>query len=222
VGGQPVDDPSVFAAATSERLDIAELLESLDQGRLASPSLCNGWDIFTVGAHLAVTVSASFAGFMAAVIRQGGNVHRANDRLARKMARRPPAEVIEILRLSADLRLSPPRSGTLAALTDVLVHAGDIRRPLDLPHNPPADRVFAALGFLTGARSIGLVRRHPLEGLRLVADDVGFVSGSGEVVAGRGADLMMAVCGRQSVLPKLHGPGVAALRSRVPAGRLRH
>jgi uncharacterized protein (TIGR03083 family) len=216
-----VDDPSVSSAATSERLDIAALLESLDEGRLAAPSLCEGWDIFTVGAHLAVSVSASFAVFMTTVIGQGGSVNRANDRLARKMACRSPAEVIEILRLSADLRHSPPRRRPLAALTDVLVHAGDIRRPLDLPHDPPADRVVAALGFLTGARSLGLVRRHALEGLRLVAEDVGFASGSGELVAGRGADLMMAVCGRQSVLPKLHGPGVAALRSHVPVGRLR-
>lgn len=210
-----MDAHESFAAATAERLDIAELLESLDDAQLATASLCEGWDNYTVGAHLAVTVSTSYAVFMAAVIKHGGNVHRANDRLARKMARRPLAEVIDVLRLSADLQLSPPRTGPLAALADVVVHAGDIRRPLQLPHDPRGDRVLAALEFLTGPRTLGFVRRRALEGLRLVAEDVGFDSGTGEEVAGRGSDLMMAVCGRRSVLQELEGPGVDILRSRL-------
>jgi uncharacterized protein (TIGR03083 family) len=209
-----VDVHDVFAAATAERLDVAELLESLTAAQLGTASLCVGWDCFTVGAHLAVTVSTTFAVLMAAVIKQRGNVHRANDRLARKMARRPPAEVINILRLSADLQLAPPRTGPMAALTDVLVHAGDIRLPLKLPHDPPPDRVLAALEYLTGPRTFGFARSPALHGLRLIASDVGFDAGSGQEVLGRGADLMMVACGRPSVLSALSGPGVATLRSR--------
>ena len=210
-----MDVREVFSGATAERLDIADLLESLDDAELRAPSLCAGWDVFTVGAHLAVTVSTTFTVFMAALIKRGGNVNRANDQLARKMATRAPAEVIEILRLSADLQLAPPRAGPLAALTDVLIHAGDIRRPLRLPHDPPADRVRAALEFLTGSRTVGFVRRHALDGLRLVADDVGFAFGSGAEVVGRGTDVMMAVSGRTSVLGELHGSGVDTLTTRL-------
>jgi uncharacterized protein (TIGR03083 family) len=210
-----MDVREVYSGATAERLDIADLLESLDDSQLRAPSLCAGWDIITVGAHLAVTVSTTFTVFMAALIKHGGNVHRANDRLARKMATRPPADVIEILRLSADLQLAPPRAGPLAALTDVLIHAGDIRRPLHLPHDPSADRVRAALEFLTGPRTVGFVRRHALDGLKLVAEDVGFAFGSGAEVAGRGADVMMAVSGRNSVIRELHGPGVDTLSARL-------
>lgn len=206
---------AVFAATTAERLDIAALLESLDDGQLGTPSLCAGWDTLTVGAHLAVAVSTTFAVFMAAVIKHGGNVNRANDRLARKMARRPVAEVADILRLSADLHLAPARTGPLAALTDVMIHAGDIRRPLNLPHDPPGERVCAALEFLAGPRTVGFVRRHSIEGLQIVAEDVGFVAGSGEQVRGRGTDLMMAISGRRTALRDLHGPGVKALQSRL-------
>jgi uncharacterized protein (TIGR03083 family) len=210
-----VDVREVFAAATAERLDVAELLESLNPAQLGTASLCVGWDCFTVGAHLAVTVSTTFAVLMAAVIRQHGNVHQANDRLARKMARRPPAEVIDILRLSADLQLAPPRTGPLAALTDVLVHAGDIRRPLNLPHDPPPDRVLAALDYLTGPRTFGFARSPALHGLRLIASDVGFDVGSGHEVRGRGTDLMMVLSGRHSALRALSGPGVDTLRARI-------
>ncbi|WP_254781807.1 maleylpyruvate isomerase N-terminal domain-containing protein [Modestobacter sp. DSM 44400] len=44
----------MFLAAAARRLAVADLLESLDERQLAAPSLCAGWDVRTVGAHLAV------------------------------------------------------------------------------------------------------------------------------------------------------------------------
>ena len=47
-----VDKESVFAAVAKERRDIAALVEALDDAQLATPSLCTGWDVKTVAAHL--------------------------------------------------------------------------------------------------------------------------------------------------------------------------
>lgn len=43
------------------------------------------------------------------------------------------AAVAAALRRYADHELSPPITGPLSGLTDVLVHGGDIRIPLGLP-----------------------------------------------------------------------------------------
>jgi uncharacterized protein (TIGR03083 family) len=215
-----MDADQVFAETTRVRNDIADVLASLDESQFATPSLCRGWDILTVAAHLAVSVTTPRSALMAAVIRHGGNVNRANDRLARELRHHSPSDVIELLRSSADRRLSPPRNGPVAPLTEVMIHAGDIVRPLGLPHYPPARPTAAALDFLVNIRPLGLVARRSLTGLRLVADDVGFAGGEGDELRGSGADLMMAAAGRASALAALAGPGVTVLSARlVPASR---
>ena len=58
-------------------------------------------------------------------------------------------------------------------------------------------------------------RLRGLDGLRFVADDAGFVGGTGAEVRGRGIDVLVAACGRPAVLDRLSGPGVAVLRGRL-------
>jgi uncharacterized protein (TIGR03083 family) len=209
-----VDVEAIFAASAAERRGVADLLESLDEPALATPSLCEGWDVRTVGAHLATAITARVLPFLLLSIRYG-SFNRANDERSRRAAQQPVADIVATLRTHADSRFSPPGTGPRAPLTDVLVHSGDMRRPLGLPHEPPAERVRTALEFLTGTRTFGFVPRGALSGLRLVASDIGFTAGSGPELHGRGADLMMAACGRNSVLAQLSGDGVEVLRTRL-------
>jgi uncharacterized protein (TIGR03083 family) len=209
-----VDVEAIFAASAAERRGVADLLESLDDPALATPSLCEGWDVRTVGAHLASAITARVLPFLLLSIRYGG-FDRANDERSRRAAQQPVADIVATLRTHADSRFCPPGTGPRAPLTDALVHSGDMRRPLGLPHDPPAERVQTALEFLTGTRTFGFVPRGALSGLRLVASDIGFAAGSGPELHGRGADLMMAACGRKSVLAQLSGDGVEVLRTRL-------
>jgi hypothetical protein len=123
------------------------------------------------------------------------------------------------LQRSAGRRVSPPVVGPRGPLTDVLVHGGDMRVPLGLPHDPGADGVRAALQFVTGGRPVGFVPRGRLTGLRLVAEDVDVAHGEGAAVHGRGIDLLMAVCGRRALLHALRGPGVPVLARRLSAAQ---
>lgn len=209
-----MDVEAIYAASAAERRGVADLLESLDEPALATPSLCEGWDVRTVGAHLASAITAKVLPFLLLSIRYG-SFDRANDESSRRAAQQPVTDIVASLRAHADSRFSPPGTGPRAPLTDVLVHSGDMRRPLGLPHDPPADRVQTALEFLTGSRTFGFVPRGALRGLRLVASDIGFTAGSGPELHGRGADLMMAVCGRRSVLAELSGDGIEVLGSRL-------
>lgn len=209
---------TVFAASAVERRAVADLITDLDDGQLATPSLCAGWDVRTVAAHLASAVAPSGRTFLVAVLRSGGNLHRANDAVARREARRPVADLARTLRTHAGSRFAPPVTGPRGPLTDVLVHAGDMRLPLGLPHEPAVTHVRLALDFVTQGRPVGFVPRRRLQGLRLVAEDLDWSSGDGELLSGRGIDLLMASCGRAPVLTRLHGPGGEILRRRLETG----
>jgi uncharacterized protein (TIGR03083 family) len=215
--GLAMDSERVVAMSAAMRREIAECLSSLPDTQLAVRSLCAGWDVLTVGAHLAVSVTMPTPALMAAVIRHGGSMRRANDRLTRQMSRRGATAVIDALRRNADRPLASPRNGPVAPMTEVLVHAGDIYRPLGLDQVVSPEFVREALDFVTTARPSNLVPRRRLVGLRIVAEDVGFAAGSGEELRGNGLDLIMVLCGRISVLPALGGSGVSVIESRLGA-----
>jgi uncharacterized protein (TIGR03083 family) len=48
----PAERERVFVAVADERRSIATLIDSLNPDQLATESLCAGWDIKTVAAHL--------------------------------------------------------------------------------------------------------------------------------------------------------------------------
>jgi uncharacterized protein (TIGR03083 family) len=159
-----VDRDVVFAAVADERRQIASLIDGLDDAQLASPSLCEGWCIKTVAAHLVSVVADSFWVFQRTALRCR-SVDRAIDELARRRARLSSAEIAATLRRYADHELSPPITGPLSGLTDVLVHGGDIRIPLGVPFDPDTQRVGLALDFLTGPLPFGFVPRGRLRGI---------------------------------------------------------
>jgi len=210
-----MDSEHIFQASAVERRAFADLLESLDAGQLSTQSLCGRWDVKTVGAHLASALAPSTKLLLTALLRSGFNAHRANDRVARQAARLPVAHIVKELRTRAESRFTPPVVGPPGPLTDVLVHTGDVRIPLGLDHDPAAPHVLAALTFVTQGRPIGIVRRGRLVGLQLVAEDLGWSWGTGPRLAGRGIDILMAVCGRSATVARLTGPGVETLTARL-------
>ena len=91
-GMMRVDKEFVFSAVANERRQIAALIDGLDDAQLATPSLCTGWDVKTVAAHLVSVFADSFWVFQWTAIRRGG-VHRAIDELARRRAQQPAAQI---------------------------------------------------------------------------------------------------------------------------------
>jgi uncharacterized protein (TIGR03083 family) len=199
-----------------ERRQIADLLDGLNDAQLATPSLCEGWDVKTVAAHLVSVVGDGFWAFQRAALRRG-SMHRGIDHLARRRARLPANEIATALRQYADRELNPPITGPLSGLTDVLVHSGDIRIPLGLPFTPSPERAALALDFLTGRFPLGFVPRARLRGICFRGSDIGRVWGTGVEVRGPVAALMVSACGRTALLDALDGPGLPILRRRLSA-----
>jgi uncharacterized protein (TIGR03083 family) len=140
-----VDRDDVYAATARERRRLADLIGSLDEVQLATPSLCAEWDVKTVGAHLVSNV----IGGPAAIARLGlryRSLSRATNVLAQRRARSPAAEIAEDLHRLADRRYPnmPPR-GDKGPLADVLVHSADIRLPLGMPFDPDPQLAAEAL-----------------------------------------------------------------------------
>ncbi|MGH3675078.1 MAG: maleylpyruvate isomerase family mycothiol-dependent enzyme [Mycobacterium sp.] len=208
------DREFIFAAVAEQRRQIAGLLDSLDDSQLATPSLCEGWDVKTVAAHLVSVFADSFGVFMRTAARRG-SMARAIDELARRRAELPAGEIADTLCRCADHPLSPPLFGPLDPLADILVHSGDIRIPLNLPYKPDPELVALALDFLTGPWPFGFVPLGRLHGLSLYGTDVGLCWGKGAEIRGPAMALMMCVSGRTVLLDKLDGPGLPLLRRRL-------
>jgi uncharacterized protein (TIGR03083 family) len=213
-----MDRERVFASAADERRRVADLLDQLDEAEVATASLCAGWDIKTVAAHVVSTLTDGTAAFVRLAVRRG-SLARAIDELASRGAERPVSEIVAVLHRCADRRISPPVMGPLDPLADILVHSGDIRIPLGLPFEPDPERANAALDFLTGPWPFGFVPRRRLRGLCLRATDSDRTWGDGAEVRGPAAALMIAACGRTALLDPLEGPGAVTLRRRLRQGR---
>jgi uncharacterized protein (TIGR03083 family) len=204
----------VFAAVADQRRQMARLLDGLDATQLATPSLCAGWDVKTVAAHVVSTVTDGTPAFLRLAVRRG-SLARAIDELARRGAQLPTAEVAANLHGCADRRISPPLFGPLDPLADVLVHSGDIKIPLGLPFEPDPRLAALAMEFLTGPWPLGFVPPRRLRGISLRASDIGQAWGRGAEIHGPVAALMMGVCGRAAWLHLLDGPGLPRLRRRL-------
>jgi uncharacterized protein (TIGR03083 family) len=197
-----------------ERRLIATMIDGLDADQLATPSLYAGWDVKTVAAHLISDFADGFWGFLASGIRHG-SMDRGIDALAHRRAAASAAEIAETLRRRAEHRLSPPVTGPLAGLTDVLVHGADMRIPLGLPHRSDPRHTARVLDFLTGSTQLGFFPRRRLRGIALSDEDTGRTWGVGESISGPGEALMLGVCGRAVAFDRLTGPGLPLLRARL-------
>jgi uncharacterized protein (TIGR03083 family) len=131
-----VSNEAVYLASARERHGTADLIVGLDADQLSSPSLCQSWTIRTVAAHLVAATTPSKLPFVLELVRRRGDAHATNDGIARRIATPPAGELATRLRRNADSRFAPSFVGPRGPLTDVLVHGGDMRLPLGLPHTP--------------------------------------------------------------------------------------
>lgn len=190
------------------------MIEVLDDAQLAVPSLCVGWDVKTVAAHVVSTVLDGMPGFLQMAIRCGG-LSRGIDVLARRRAQTPIAEIVAALHEHADRPISSPVFGPRGPLADILVHTGDVRIPLGLPFEPDVQHAVSAMDFLTGGWPIGFLPLGQLRGIRLSASDIRQSWRDGAEISGPVGALMMGVCGRTATLNALDGPGMEILRRRL-------
>ena len=157
MSGETFDRDAVFAAVASHRMRFADLVESLADDELTRPSLCGGWTTRDVAGHLSVAITGEARPFVIGMVKALGRPNVANRIAAVDAAKRPVADLVAIVRRYATSRFTPPVVGPRASLADVLIHTGDIARPLGRPHEADPAAVGWALDFVTGPRPIGFL-----------------------------------------------------------------
>jgi uncharacterized protein (TIGR03083 family) len=206
----------VYARTTRNRLEIADVLDSLDPEHWHAPTLCEGWTVRHLAAHLIQPMLIGFGRFFLVAVRHRGNTPATVDHFARAIARREPSELIALLRHHARDKVDPPRVGPMGPFAETCIHLRDIARPLNLPATAKQEDWLDLLTYLTSPDPApSLTTPQRTAGLMLVATDTEWRHGSGSRVAGSLEALTMAITGRQAALDDLDGPGVATLRARL-------
>jgi uncharacterized protein (TIGR03083 family) len=191
-------------AIAAERRDLAGLLGRLPPGAWDEPTLCDGWRVREVVAHITMPFRYPAARFAFELARSRGNFNRMADRCARRDAAAPPAELTAALRDNAEHPWKPPGGGLVGALTHDVIHGLDITVALGIDRTVPAGRLAIVLDSITGARSLKFFGAS-LSGIQLRASDTGWSFGSGTLVTGAAQDLALVVCGRKLPPGRLDG-----------------
>lgn len=180
----------------NERAWLADLLESLPQEAWQHPSLCEGWTVRDVGAHLTFA-HARVRDLLWPAIRAGFRY----DALVRDTALRSPLtheEIVATLRGFVGSRRRVAFITDVEPLIDILVHIQDICRPLGIDHPmPPAAAAAAAERALSTPRP--LRRWKPPPGVRMIATDVDWCYGTGDEVRKPMRFHLLTLTGRETV-----------------------
>jgi uncharacterized protein (TIGR03083 family) len=213
-----LDRDEVWKTIDRERLRLAELLEGLAQEEWQRPSLCTGWTVRDVAAHLTLQ-QVGLVEALSMFIRARGNVNRGiYESACRRAAARSTEQLIAEIRGMAGSRRHNAGLTYQETLIDILVHGQDIAIPLGRRHDMPPDAAAVA------ASRTWTMRWPPpfpavrlMAGVKLTATDTDWTVGQGpEVRAPIGAILLLSA-GRLAALPELSGDGAPELANRLQA-----
>jgi uncharacterized protein (TIGR03083 family) len=194
----------------AERGALIEDLAGLPDDLWAHPSLCAGWTVHDVAAHLVNNAKTTRLGIVRDMVRARFDFDRQNARGVERERGATPRATLARLRAVAT-RTSTPPAPLDSRLVEEVVHGEDIRRPLGIERAYPSEAVVRSLRYqartpvsLGGAKQlVATVRLHAL--------DEGVSIGDGPEVSGSALSLLLAISGRTAALAELNGPGVSAL-----------
>jgi uncharacterized protein (TIGR03083 family) len=207
----------VWRAIDAERQSLADLFDDLSPAEWETPSLCAGWRVRDVAAHLTLS-QLGVLPVTVALLRAGGNLNRMIRDSARRQAALPTERYAGLLRGMAGSRRTAPGVTHLEPLIDVLVHGQDIAVPLGRQRPMPA-RASAAAATRVWPNLWPFRAERRLAGFCFAATDDDWSAGRGARVEGPVGAILLLLTGREAALAQLSGPGAAELTARLSATR---
>lgn len=199
--------------AHAEREELAELLTELTPRQWEHATLCEGWCVREVVAHVVSYDDLTPVSYAKRQIRARLNMDRFNAIGVDTYATYTPAQMCQVMREHVHPHGYMAAFGGIIGLLDAMIHQQDIRRPSGIPRTIPALRLRAALGY---AMYVPLLRgAWRSRGLRLIATDVDWAHGRGPEVHAHGEALLMALAGRRPAYCELAGRGSVTLIQRL-------
>ena len=125
-----MNDDELWAAIDAQRLRTVTLLEDLTPLEWDRPSLCDGWRVRDVAAHLTLQQMTLGDGLKAMIRHPGGVNHLIHTAAVREANRRPPEELIADIGRMVGSRRHNFGLTARETLIDIVVHGQDIAVPL--------------------------------------------------------------------------------------------
>jgi uncharacterized protein (TIGR03083 family) len=195
----------IQSAIAAERTELAAVLRGLSADDWDRMTLCDGWRVRELVAHIVMPYRYSTARVVAELVKSRGNFHRMADRLARADAAALTSEqLVQTLEDNIHHLWKPPGSGYDAALSHDVIHGLDITVALGIDRQVPLDRLAIVLAG-SGPKQLKYFGVD-LTGVRLSATDLDWSIGTGRPVTGTAQDLLMVICGRTLPPGRLNGP----------------
>ena len=199
-----IDDADLQPAVAAEFLALADLLGIAAEAHWDTPSLCEGWRVREVIAHLTMAARYSQEAFMAELLSCDFDFSRLSNQIASRDAALPTVELVANLRSDVMHHWTPPGGGYHGALNHVVIHGLDVTVPLGVPRRSPDETIRIVLDDLTE----GGGHAHfdvSIDGRRFEATDLDWSYGSGPALRGAAEDLMLVICGRTIPDTRLEG-----------------
>lgn len=219
----PAEADALWSAIDDQRTRTADLLEQLAAEQWDHASLCQGWTVRHVAAHLTLQQQrvrdvAAFVAHYPRLLRSPTLNATIHDSAVLQAHALSDQQIISRIRAMVGSRRHNAFVTPLETLTDILVHSQDIAVPLglDLAMRPGPSAVAATRRWETQRTWLARVNaRLPLDGYRFTATDTEWTRGQGPEIAGPVGALLLLITGRSAALRQLTGEGADALRNAV-------
>jgi uncharacterized protein (TIGR03083 family) len=191
-----MDSETIWKHIDGQRTALADFLDTLTPAQWSSPSLCKGWSVRDVAAHL----THSHLGLRTvarAAVASGFRFDAMMNRLVLS-DNRTPDQITASLRAMVGSRRRPPTPTPMDPLMDVLVHGQDIAIALGADRPMPIEAA-VAVGHHLWRMRFPLNPRRALPGVQLIAEDADFVVGDGRAVQAPIRELVLLLSGRRAL-----------------------
>jgi uncharacterized protein (TIGR03083 family) len=190
----------VWQVIDAQRHSVVALLEGLSDDEWRRPSLCAGWTVRDVAAHLTLQ-QMGLRDEIRMMVRWRGSLDRTiQDAACRRAAAMTTEQIIAEIRGMIGARRHNVGVTYLETLIDILVHGQDIAIPLGRRHDmPPAAAAVAAGRVLSMRWPPPPPSVRKMTGFRLVATDISWSVGEGPEVRTPMSELLLMCTGRLPV-----------------------
>jgi uncharacterized protein (TIGR03083 family) len=207
-----MEKTEIWPVIHAERKALATDLGALSQDQWSSPSLCTGWTVRDVVAHMTATAKMTPPAFFAKLAAAGFSFGRVQDSNIAAEKGGTPADTLAGFE-SVLTSVKHPPGPVDSWLGETIIHSEDIRRPLGIRHDYPSGAVVRVAEFYKRSNML-LGAKRRVSGVSLRATDADWSHGTGPEVSGPILSLVLAMTGRTAALAELSGDGVATLRGR--------
>ncbi|MGW0700139.1 maleylpyruvate isomerase family mycothiol-dependent enzyme [Streptomyces sp. NPDC002867] len=154
------NDADLQPAVAAEFVVLADLLGSVSDAQWDTPSLCEGWRVREVIAHLTMAARYSEEEFMAELRHCDFDFSRLSNQIAGRDAELPTDQLVANLRADVMHHWTTPCAGYDGALNHVVIHGLDVTVPLRVPRRSPVETIRVVLNDLTEGDGHTLRHQH--------------------------------------------------------------